>query len=225
MVMKNNLELYEYEKCIKLIELFERIQNNILRKVIRLENSIYNKYLIYYILNIKSDISKDDELSESGEEQDKNLNFHEHELKRHTLNLHIKTLNTFCQTFKDLKSINIKDDVYTSVNNIMALTKNISETESSYKAYIQACFMSSDSLLLYYSFLENVMIDYYSATFYMKLIEENKERKKKKSLNRSSLMRQSRSRSITESQENLEVTKKKENLAAVKKEKKKQNEN
>jgi len=40
-----------------------------------------------------------------------------------------------------------------------------------------------------------------------------------------SLMRQSRSKLISESTENLEVTKRKESLAAVKKEKKKQNEN
>ena len=38
-------------------------------------------------------------------------------------------------------------------------------------------------------------------------------------------MRQSRSKSISESIENFEVKKRKENLAAVKKEKKKQNEN
>jgi len=85
--------------------------------------------------------------------------------------------------------------------------------------------MSSDSLLLYNLFLENIMIDYYTSSFYMKLIEENKEKKKKKSLNRSSLMRQSRSKSISESQENLEYTKRVKNYATVKKEKKKQNEN
>jgi len=69
MVMKTNLELYNYETCIKEIELFERIQNNILKKVIRLENSIYSKYLIYYILIVRSDNSKDD-LSENERERD-----------------------------------------------------------------------------------------------------------------------------------------------------------
>ncbi|ORX85701.1 hypothetical protein BCR32DRAFT_290486 [Anaeromyces robustus] len=227
MAMKNNIELYQYEDCIKQIELFERIQNNILRKVIRLENSVFSKYLVYYILIIRTNNSKD-ELSDDGENKDKNLNFHENELKKRTINLHVNTLNEITNTFKDLRSINSKDDVHNSVNNIMSLTKRIYETEDSYKTYIQACYMSSDSLLLYNLFLENIMIDYYAVSFYMKVMEENKEKKKKQSLNRASLMRQSRSRSMSENVEveKLEESKKKnQNNAALKKEKKKQNEN
>ena len=79
-------------------------------------------------------------------------------MKKHTLNLHIRTLNEINNTFKDLKKISSKDDVYTSVNNVKSLTKLIKETETSYKAYIQACYMSSDSLLLYNLFLENIMV-------------------------------------------------------------------
>jgi len=69
--MRSNTELYEYEKCIKQIELFERIQNNILRKVIRLGNTYYTKYLIYYILIVRSNNTEDEE-SEEGDEENKN---------------------------------------------------------------------------------------------------------------------------------------------------------
>ncbi len=79
-------------------------------------------------------------------------------MKKHTLNLHIRTLNEVNNTFKDLKTMSSKDDVYTSVKNIKSLTKLIKETEASYKAYIQACYMSADSLLLYNLFLENIMV-------------------------------------------------------------------
>lgn len=93
---------------------------------------------------------------------DKNsLNFHENELKKHSINLHFLTLNELSNAFKDLKGINTRDDVFKSVNNILSLTKRINETEASYKAYIKACYMSSDSLLLYNLFLENIMVIIY----------------------------------------------------------------
>ncbi|ORX47855.1 hypothetical protein BCR36DRAFT_230991, partial [Piromyces finnis] len=222
MAMKNNIELYKYEDCIKQIELFERIQNNILKKVIKLGNTYYTKYLIYIILIIRTNNIKDDESED--ENKGKNLNFHENELKNHTINLHFLILNELSNAFKNLKSINSKDDVYKSINNILSLTKRINETEASYKAYIKTCYMSSDSLLLYNLFLENIMIDYYAASYYMKLIEENKEKRKQKSVNRLSIMRQSRGKILSESAENLELNKRKEDLIAVKKEKKKQNE-
>jgi len=67
MHLKKNTELYEYEDCIKHIELYERIQNAILWKVIKLEHSYYTKYLVYYLLIVRTENSKD-VLSDENEE-------------------------------------------------------------------------------------------------------------------------------------------------------------
>jgi len=69
--MKTNTELYEYESCIKQIELFERIQNAILWKVIRLGHTYYTKYLVYYLLIVRTENTKDAITEENEANNDK----------------------------------------------------------------------------------------------------------------------------------------------------------